>query len=182
VVSPIDILETLTPRQFAGFRAKLGGGSGFQSAQFRQIEAALGRRDRRMYEYFPEGGEERARIEQAMFRPSLFDSLLRYLAAHDYPIPPGLLCRDVSRPAEPSAELRNVLVRVYLEDGSAAQICERFAEIDQGMQEWRYRHVSMTERIIGGKPGTGGSSGVSYLRKSLFTPMFPDLWAVKSEL
>jgi tryptophan 2,3-dioxygenase len=182
VMSPIDVLATLTPQQFAGFRAKLGSASGFQSAQFREIEAMLGRRDPRMYDYFPHGSLERARIEAAMARPSLFASLLGYLASQGYPVPPELLDQDVSLPLEPSAALQDVLLRVYLENGTPAQVCEGFVEIDQGIQEWRYRHVALAERIIGGKPGTGGSSGVSYLRRTLFQPMFPDLWAVRSQL
>ncbi len=182
VVNPIDVLETLTPRQFGGFRAKLGSGSGFQSAQFRQIEAVLGRRDRRMYEYYPPRSDERARIEAAMRRSSVYDSLLRYLAEQGYPVPHLCLDRDVSQPFDSSADMQDVLLRVYLDDGIGAQICERLIEIDQGMQEWRYRHVSMVQRIIGGKPGTGGSSGASYLRATLFRPMFPDLWAVRSAL
>jgi tryptophan 2,3-dioxygenase len=182
VVSPMDVLETLTPRQFGGFRPVLGNGSGFQSAQFREIEAVLGRRDRRMYEYFGEGSDERARIEAAMNRPSMYDSLLRFLALNGYPVPADWLHRDVSQPLLPSTELQSVLTGVYRDDDVAAQICELLVEIDQGVQEWRYRHVSLVSRMIGDKPGTGGSSGASYLRSTLFRPVFPDLWAVRSAL
>jgi tryptophan 2,3-dioxygenase len=182
VMTPLDVLATLTPQQFAGFRAKLGSASGFQSAQFREIEAILGRRDPRMYDYFPHGSRERALIEAATTRPSLFASLLGFLALQGYAVPPQVLDHDVSQPLEPSAALQDVLLQVYLEDGAAAQVCEGFVEIDQAIQEWRYRHVALVERIIGGKPGTGGSSGVSYLRRTLFQPMFPDLWAVRSQL
>ncbi|HEX6472274.1 MAG TPA: tryptophan 2,3-dioxygenase family protein [Streptosporangiaceae bacterium] len=182
VVSPMDVLETLTPRQFSGFRPALGSGSGFQSAQFREIEAVLGRRDRRMYEYFGEGSDERARIEAAMNRPSMYDSLLRFLALNGYPVPGDWLHRDVSQPLLPATELQNVLLRVYRDDGVAAQICELLVEVDQGVQEWRYRHVSLVSRMIGDKRGTGGSSGASYLRSTLFRPVFPDLWAVRGAL
>lgn len=182
VVSPTGVLETLTPRQFNSFRDKLGQGSGAQSAQFREIEAVLGRRDRHMYEYFAAGSEERARIEDAVHRPSVFDSLLVLLTLHGYAVPTDLLHRDVSLPLEPSAELQEVLLRVYLDDGVAAQICDRLVELDQCVQEWRYRHVSLVTRIIGGKPGTGGSPGASYLRTTLFSQLFPDLWEVRSKL
>jgi tryptophan 2,3-dioxygenase len=179
---PLDVLTTLTPVQFHRFRAELGTASGFQSAQFRELEAVLGRRDRRMVAYYRRGSEERARIEAAMNRPSLFDSLLGFLARHGYPVPRDRLERDVSRPLEPSPALQRVLLRTYRDEGIAAQVCERMVELDQGLQEWRYRHLCLAERLIGGKPGTGGSSGASYLRGTLFTPMFPDLWAVRSAL
>jgi len=182
LTSPIDVMDTLTPAQFSRFRAKLGTGSGAQSRQFREIEALLGRRDRRAVECFAFGTEERTRIEAAMARPSVFDSLLRYLVVRGYPVPDQLLYRDVSQTLESSVHLQRVLATVYHDDGGSAQVCERLVEIDQRMQEWRYRHVSMVERIIGHKPGTGGSSGASYLRTTLTKPMFPDLWAMRNQL
>jgi tryptophan 2,3-dioxygenase len=117
-----------------------------------------------------------------MARPSVFDSLLRYLVARGYPVPDQLRYRDVAQPLESSVQLQRVLATVYHDDGGPAQVCERLVEIDQRMQEWRYRHVSMVERIIGQKPGTGGSSGASYLRTTLAKPMFPDLWVMRSKL
>jgi tryptophan 2,3-dioxygenase len=182
VVSPINVLDTLTPRQFTRFRDKLGTASGHQSAQFREIEAFFGRRDKWMLEGIPEAGEERARIDAAMARPSLFDSFLRYLYVHGYPVPEERLLRDFSKQPEPSLEIQAVLARVYHDDDGVAQLCDRLVELDQCMREWRYRHVSMVDRIIGGKTGTGGSAGASYLHKTLFRPMFPDLWAVLSRL
>jgi tryptophan 2,3-dioxygenase len=182
LVAPAGVLETLTSRQFNSFRDALGNGSGAQSAQFREIEAVLGRRDPRMLEHFPVGSAERAGIEAAMARPSVFDSFLRYLVMHGYVVPYDLLHRDVSRPLEPSPELQETLLRVYVDDGGAAQICDRMVELDQGVQEWRYRHAAQAVRIIGAKPGTGGSSGASYLRTTLSLQMFPDLWDVRSRL
>jgi tryptophan 2,3-dioxygenase len=182
VVAPTGVLETLTPHQFTGFRAALGSGSGAQSAQFREIEAVLGRRDRHLYSAFAPGSEERARIEAAASRPSVFDSLLTFLSSHGYPVPTTLLRRDVSRPRAPSALLREVLLRVYLDEGVAAQICDGLVELDQGMQEWRYRHLQLVTRIIGDKPGTGGSAGASYLRATVFGRLFPDLWEVRGRL
>lgn len=180
--SPLDVLATLDPLQFHGFRPKLGTASGFQSAQFREIEAVLGRRDRRMVDYFPEGSQERARITQAMSRPSLFDALLSYLARQGYPVPAEVRERDVTQPLPSSAPLRRVLLRVYLDGGFPAQICERFLELDQVLRDWRYRHMSLAHRLLGGLPGTGGSAGVSYLRRTLAQPLFGDLWAIRSEL
>ncbi|GIH66573.1 MULTISPECIES: tryptophan 2,3-dioxygenase [Microbispora] len=181
VVAGIDTVETMTPFQFTAFRSRLGSASGFQSPQFREIEAMLGRRDRRILRVFPEGGEERRRIEAAMDRPSVFDSYLRYLATQGYRVPPGLLHRDVTRALEPSDELREVLRRVRRDDGYAARVGERLLNLDKGLQDWRYRHVKLVERVIGAKTGTGGSAGASYLYRTLSGLAFPDLWAVARE-
>jgi tryptophan 2,3-dioxygenase len=142
----------------------------------------LGRRDRHLYSSLAPGCAERARIEAAASRPSVFDSLLVFLATLGYPVPAALLNRDVSRWLEPSARLQDILLRVYLDDGVAAQICEGLVELDLGMQEWRYRHLRLVTRIIGGKPGTGGSSGAAHLRTTLFSRLFPDLWEVRDRL
>jgi tryptophan 2,3-dioxygenase len=172
----------MTPREFLGFRDRLDAASGFQSAQFRQLEAVLGRRDRRVLDHHPPDGPARARIAEAMGRPSLFDSFLRYLAIQGYAVPAAALSRDVGRPVEPSAEVQAVLLSVYRDDGGAAQVAERLVDLDEGVQEWRYRHVKMVERTIGTKAGTGGSPGAAYLRTTLSAPVFPDLWAIRSEL
>jgi tryptophan 2,3-dioxygenase len=181
-VAQIDVLETMTPRQFLGFRARLEAASGFQSAQFRELEAVLGRRDMRVFDHYDDPSEARTRLAAAMARPSLFDSFLRYLAAQGYGVPAAALERDVSRPLEPSDAVQRVLLAVYRADGEPAQVAERLVDLDEGMQEWRYRHVKMVERTIGSKPGTGGSPGVAYLRTTLSNPVFPDLWAIRSEL
>jgi tryptophan 2,3-dioxygenase len=179
VVAQIDVIETLSPHQFAAFRDCLGDSSGSQSSQFREIEAALGRRANWVFERYPEGSAERHRIESAMTRPCVFDSFVRYLFAHGYAVPLDRLHRDVSLPLAASEELQQVLLRIYQYDGAAAQICERLVDLDHGIQEWRYRHVKMVERMIGLKAGTGGSSGAAYLRETLFRPLFPDLAAVR---
>jgi tryptophan 2,3-dioxygenase len=182
VVAQIDVLETLTPRQFAGFRPRLESGSGFQSAQFRELETVLGRRDPRVLRHHEDDERARARIAAAMERPALFDSLLRYLAERGYDVPEGELTRDVTKPREPSAEVQRVLLDVYRAEGEEAQVCERLVDLDEGLQEWRYRHVKMVERTIGDKVGTGGSPGAAYLRTTLFSPAFPDLWAIRTEM
>ena len=179
VVAQIDVLETMTPSQFTSFRARLDASSGFQSAQFRELEAVLGRRDERVFAHYPEGGEQRKRISEAMSRPSLFDSFLAYLKASGYDVPCD---RVVTRPVEPSEDLQAILLDMYRDDGGPSVVAECLVDFDEGMQEWRYRHVKMVERTIGDKTGTGGSSGATYLRTTLFQPMFPDLWAVRSHL
>jgi tryptophan 2,3-dioxygenase len=174
IVGQLDVLETMTPRQFAAFRPELGGSSGFQSEQFRELEAVLGRRD-----VDPAGHPGTA---AALQRPSVFDSLLHYLAADGWDVPPPALERDPREPwrgGDPS--ILELLAAVYERDDSpAAEVCEALVDIDEGVQEWRYRHVKMVERIIGAKVGTGGSSGAEYLRRTLFRPAFPDLWEVRS--
>jgi tryptophan 2,3-dioxygenase len=182
LVGQMDVLETLTPRQFAAFRDRLGPASGFQSAQFRELEAVLGARDRRVVALHPEGSEARAAIEAAMARPALFDSLLVFLASEGYAVPRSVAERDASAPYAGDDGVQEMLLSVYNDEGLGAQVCERLVDLDEGVQEWRYRHVKMIERTIGGKAGTGGSSGAEFLARTLFRPSFPDLWAVRSRL
>ena len=182
VVAQIDVIETLTPTEFLAFRDRLESASGFQSAQFRELEAVLGRRDRRVLRHYPPGSESARRIEAAFERPSLYDSFVRYLAARGYDVPRERLERDVTQPVEESEGLRRAVLAAYRDDGEEAQVCERMVDLDEGFQEWRYRHVKMVERTIGDKMGTGGSPGARYLRSTLSQPLFPDLWAVRSEL
>ena len=173
IVGQLDVLETMTPRQFAAFRPQLGGSSGFQSEQFRELEAVLGRRD------LDPGGH--AGTAAALTRRSVFDSLLSYLAATGYDIPPPALERDPSEPwRSGDPDVQRVLTEVYADDtGAPTEVCEALVDIDEGIQEWRYRHVKMVERIIGARMGTGGSAGAEYLRSTLFRPAFPDLWEVR---
>jgi tryptophan 2,3-dioxygenase len=181
-VAQIDVLETMTPREFTGFRGRLEASSGFQSAQFRELEALLGRRDGRMLAAYEKDPEATARISEGMRVPALFDSFLRYLAQAGYSIPTEALERDTSEAWTPSKDVQAVLLHVYADNGDAAQLAERLVDFDEGLQEWRYRHVKMVERTIGDKAGTGGSPGAAYLRSTLFRPMFPDLWDVRSSL
>ena len=182
VVQQLDVIETMTPVQFLSFRERLESSSGFQSGQFRELEAILGRRDMDAADRYPPGSPARERIGDAMARPSLLDSFLRYLAAQGFGVPRAALERDVTQPMAASEAVQDVLVDVYRVDGPEAQVCERLVDVDEGVQEWRYRHVKMVERTIGDKAGTGGSSGAAYLRTTLFDAAFPDLWAVRRRL
>ncbi|MEO8247324.1 MAG: tryptophan 2,3-dioxygenase family protein [Chloroflexota bacterium] len=179
VVSQIDVLETMAPHHFTSFRTRLDASSGFQSAQFRELEAVLGRRDARVTVHYPADSEARARIGAAMARPSVFDSFLAYLRTAGHDVPSG---RDVTQPLEASEAIQAVLRQVYAADGEEANVAESLVDLDEGLQEWRYRHVKMVERTIGDKAGTGGSPGATYLRSTLFQPLFPDLWAVRGDL
>jgi tryptophan 2,3-dioxygenase len=182
VVAQIDVLETMTPSQFSSFRMRLESASGFQSSQFRELEAVLGRRDEAALDAYAEDSPARAQIAAAMGRRSVFDSFLRYLVTQGFDVPADALARDVTLPPEPHAGVQAAVLDAYRRDGEAAQVAERLVDLDEGIQEWRYRHVKMVERTIGDKAGTGGSSGAQYLRTTLHRPMFPDLWAVRSEL
>ncbi|MGB4706299.1 MAG: tryptophan 2,3-dioxygenase family protein [Aquiluna sp.] len=189
-VSQLDILETMTPLQFNSFRERLQSASGFQSAQFREFEAVLGRRDQAgagadsksgmgMAEHLIPGSSARQRVEAAMARRSVWDSALHFFNSRK-PIPEELLDRDVTKGWEPHEGLQEVLIELHREDAEASMIGEALVDLDEGLQEWRYRHVKMVERTIGHKIGSGGSSGAGYLASTLFNPVFPDLWAIRS--
>jgi len=191
-VAQIDILETMTPLQFNSFRGFLQSASGFQSAQFREFEAVLGRRDvagadaektsgMGMAEHLIDGSSARLRVEAAMRRPALWDSALSYLASRNHAVPKDLLTRDVSVGYHSDERVQEMLLDVHRNDADAAAVCERLVDLDEGLQEWRYRHVKMVERTIGRKTGSGGSPGVDYLAATLFRPVFADLWVIRSK-
>ena len=182
VVAQLDVIETMTPVQFLAFRERLESASGFQSGQFRELEAILGRRDPGVLRAYHEGSVDHERVRAAMERPSLYDSFLRYLAAKGYEIPAEVLERDVTQPVAESEGVQRALLRVYGDDAAPAGVAERMVDFDEGLMEWRYHHVKMVERTIGSRPGTGGSPGAAYLRETLHKPFFPDLWAVRAEL
>lgn len=177
-VSQVDILETMTPLQFNSFRNRLGASSGFQSAQFREVEALLGRRDSRAAAHLLP--HDRARVEAHMSRRSIWDSMLRYINSRGFAIASEILDRDPSIPYESDPRVHEALIALHKSDAEAALVCERLVDIDEGLQEWRYRHVKMVERTIGHKIGTGGSSGADYLISTLFRPVFPDLWEIRN--
>jgi len=182
LVAQVDILETMTPLEFLTFRNRLAAASGFQSDQFRQIEFVLGAKSRASIERFGAGTRARQALEARWAAPTLWDAFLQYLKREGYDIPEAHLSRDVLAPVEPSAEIQQVLIDLYRKDPRNSELCERLVDLDEGMQEWRYRHVKMVERTIGAKPGTGGSSGAEYLRTTLAKPAFPDLWAIRASL
>lgn len=177
-VTQIDILETMTPLQFNSFRGYLSSSSGFQSAQFRKVEAILGRRDSKMAGHLPVEMQEE--IKAITESNSIWDSFICYVARRGYFIPVSVLDRPVSTAYESNVEVQDSLLELHRTDPEAAMVAERLIDIDEGIQEWRYRHVKMVERTIGAKMGTGGSSGVQYLASTLFSPVFKDLWEIRS--
>jgi tryptophan 2,3-dioxygenase len=182
MVAQIDILETMTPLEFLSFRHRLESASGFQSHQFRELEFVLGHKRRAVLVHYPEDTAARRQLERRYQQPTLWDAFLHYLAANGYPVPPELLARDVTQPTPSSLEVQKILVDIYRHDPVRAPVCERLVDFDEGVQEWRYRHIKMVERTIGTKQGTGGSAGVGYLQTTLLKPAFPDLWAIRTEL
>jgi tryptophan 2,3-dioxygenase len=166
MVAQLDILETMTPLEFLSFRARLEAASGFQSDQFRQIEFVLGLQSEQAINRFPEGGRARAALERRSHESTLWDAFLQYLRREGYQF----------------EDLQPTLIVIYKNDPKNAGLCERLVDLDEGIQEWRYRHVKMVERTIGARPGTGGSAGAAYLRETVGRPLFPDLWAIRSQL
>ena len=175
LVAQIDVLETMTPMSFNSFRERLDAASGFQSRQFRELEFLLGHRRADL-------AEPHAALKAALSEPTVFDAFLRYLVHQGHAVPRETLLRDVRQPIQASGAVQDALLEAYRANSFAAQVCERLVDFDEGLQEWRYRHVKMVERTIGAKPGTGGSSGAAYLRDTLFKPLFPDLWEIRSRL
>jgi tryptophan 2,3-dioxygenase len=181
MVGQLDVLETMTPMEFLSFRDFLGSSSGFQSAQFRQLEFVLGLKRQMHVDRF-EGTDEHARLLERFHEPSLWARFLALLDRRGFSVPPEVLGRDASAATEPDDGVQDALVAAYRQDVELVEFCEMLTDLDEGLQEWRYRHVMMVMRTIGTKMGTGGSAGADYLRSTLFQPMFPDLWAIRTRL
>src|SRR5262245_54435701 len=182
LVAQLDVLETMTPLEFLTFRARLESGSGFQSNQFRQLEFLLGAKRPDALARYAEGTEGRRVLERRYHAPTVWDAFLQYIAREGYPVPASHLSRNHTQMVEPSPEIQDILVSVYRNDVKNTELCERLVDLDEGIAEWRYRHVRMVERTIGTKPGTGGSSGAAYLRTTVGRNLFPDLWAIRTRL
>lgn len=182
LVGQLDVLETMTPMSFSSFRDRLDTASGFQSVQFREIEFLFGYKRPQVLRHIPEGSEARAVLETRLAEPSLMDGLYRLLQSRGIRVPSDLLERDMRQTVEPNEALQDELYRVYQEQPDLVILFELMLDCDEGIQEWRYRHVKLVERTIGAKHGTGGSAGVEFLKQSLFKPLFPDLWALRHRM
>ncbi|KAF0203818.1 MAG: hypothetical protein FD170_891 [Bacteroidetes bacterium] len=180
LVHQVDILETMTPLEFLSFRDYLETASGFQSYQWRELEFKLGLKSEIHIYRFPEGTDIRKKLQQRFDAPSLWHNFMVSLKLTGYDIPADVLNRPHNSSTTPSEEVQQILLQIYKTNAPLAGFCELLVDLDEGIQEWRYRHVKMVERTIGYKKGTGGSAGVDYLKKSLFTPLFPDLWEIRS--
>jgi tryptophan 2,3-dioxygenase len=169
-----DVLATLTPVDYLKFRDVLGTSSGFQSAQFREIEFRLGLKEPNFVNHYAQGSDERARLEQALLEPSLRE------AGHGALERAGFDLKDHSLPALSAAWLK-----VYRDADrwfDLYELAEKLVDIDDALAAWRHKHVLTVERIIGNKPGTGGSAGAPYLRRTLEKRVFPELWSLRTEL
>lgn len=179
LVSQVDILETMTPLSFASFRSRLDTSSGFQSWQFREVEFLLGAKRPDMMKHH-EDPQVLVRLQQRLEQTSLYDDFFYFLHLNKYTIPEALLKRDWTQANVECTDVQPILIDIYKNDPTLTAVCESFVDLDEGLQEWRYRHVKMVERTIGFKHGTGGSPGAPYLRGTLFKPLFPDLWSIRT--
>jgi tryptophan 2,3-dioxygenase len=179
------VLETLTPSEYHGFRHALGPASGFQSEQYRTIEFLLGNKNADTLAVFAHDPEKFARLNAALHAPSLYDQFLAYLARHGHAVPDSCLSRDFSEPHTRKAELVSVFKHIYQAPQKywdAYHCCEQFVDVEVAFQLWRFRHMKTVERIIGYKRGTGGSSGVAFLKQALDLTFFPELFEVRTEI
>lgn len=181
LVEQVDIVETLTPMSFGSFRDRLDTASGFQSAQFREVEFFLGYKRAEMLKHQPDPAA-RERLERRLREPSIVDALYQFLEQHGVTIPDEVKTKDVMLPTVANEAVEEGLHQLYVSRRDMEVLFELMTDFDEGLQEWRYRHIKLVERTIGSKRGTGGSLGVEFLKKSLFLPVFPDLWAIRHRL
>jgi len=180
-----SVLATLTPTEYAQFRGELGKSSGFQSQQYRLLEFLLGNKNAAMVAVFAHDEALQTELREALEAPSLYDEFLMFLARRGYPIPSGEISRDWSVPHVLNDALVDVFTDVYRhsdQQWDVYEACEELVDIEDTFQTWRFRHLKTVERIIGFKPGTGGSSGVSFLQRALSLTFFPELYAVRTRI
>lgn len=181
LVAQLDVLETMTPMSFSAFRERLDTASGFQSYQFREFEFVMGFKRPEMLRYAV-GADAKAALERRLRERSLMDHFYDFLAHQGVAIPRELLDKPVETANQPNEAIQAALLRLYTTRPELAILFESMTDLDEGFQEWKYRHVKLVERTIGNKKGTGGSLGVEFLKQSLFKPIFPDLWAIRHAL
>jgi tryptophan 2,3-dioxygenase len=180
-----DVLSTMTPSEYSTLRPYLGSSSGFQSYQYRELEFILGNKKPVMLKAHSHRPELHALVLQALQAPSLYDEAIRLLARKGFAIDPADVERDWSEPRAFSDSLTRAWLDVYRNPEGhwdLYQLAEEFVDLEDAFRQWRFRHVTTVERIIGFKPGTGGTAGVAYLRKMLDVVLFPELWKVRTDL
>jgi tryptophan 2,3-dioxygenase len=180
-----DVLRTMTPSEYTHFRSALGQSSGFQSFQYRQIEYMVGNRNRAMLGPHSHRPEKAALLEAELARPSLYDEALRCLARSGIAVPEAVLGRDVSEPYrldEGVVEAWGVVYRDPAGHWTLYELAEKLVDFEDYFRRWRFNHVTTVERVIGFKRGTGGTGGVSYLKRMLEVELFPELWRVRTTL
>lgn len=180
-----SVLATLTPAEYSQFRGMLGHSSGFQSLQYRLMEFMLGNKNSGMLAVFRHDPAAERRLTEVLQAPSVYDEFLRFLSRRGYPVPQRLLERDWSEPHTIDEDLVEVFRGVYADpqrNWDVYETCEELIDIEDNFQTWRFRHMKTVERIIGYKRGTGGSTGVAFLKRALDLTFFPELWAVRTEI
>jgi tryptophan 2,3-dioxygenase len=180
-----SVLATLTPAEYTEFRDSLGSSSGFQSAQYRAVEFLLGNKNAAMLGLFEHDPRAHAELTELLDRPSVYDEFLRLLDRRGHPVPRAVLDRDVRRAHVFCPELVDVLTHIYADTEhlwDVYETCEQLVDIEDNFQLWRFRHLKTVQRMIGGKTGTGGSSGVPFLRRALELTFFPELYAVRNTI
>lgn len=179
------VLATLTPSEYGEIRPFLASSSGFQSAQYREVEFLLGNKSAEMVKVFTHDPGARADLDALLHEPSLYDEFLAYLSRRGYDVPPELLDRDWTRPHVMNDALVDVFAGVYAaphDHWGVYETCEELVDVEDNFQEWRFRHLQVVQRTIGHKPGTGGSSGVDFLRRALDLTFFPELYEVRTRI
>ncbi len=182
LVQQVDILETMTPSSFSSFRDRLETASGFQSVQFREIEFVLGYKRESTLKYVRPDFPGCDRLQQLLRERTVIDHFYDFLATRGAQVPEELKNRDLTQPNGPNEQLQKEILRLYKTSPELSILFELMTDFDEGLQEWRYRHIKLVERTIGAKKGTGGSPGVPFLKESLFKPIFHDLWAIRHEM
>ena len=185
LINQWSVLATLTPNEYAAFRDALGSASGFQSPQYRLLEFTLGRKDRAVLARFSHHLEYYRQLRTALERPSLYDEFLRYLYRVGHRVPEARVERDWTQTYEHHAGVVEVLQTIYQHPDqywAAYEVSERLVDIEINFQSWRFHHMKTVERIIGGKAGTGGTSGVKFLQQALDTTFFPELVEVRGKI
>jgi len=185
IIQGWDVLSTLTPAEYMEFRSSLANASGFQSYQYRMIEFALGYKTKHVLKIYEKDEELLDVLTHAFHQPGLYDVAIRKLARSGFSIDDSILNRDVSTPYEPNDSVLEAWKTVYRDVDTyweLYQLAEKLVDIEDWLQQWRFRHMKTVERIIGFKQGTGGSSGVHYLKKVLDQYFFPELWTLRTEL
>src|SRR3954468_23100951 len=181
-VGQIDILETRTPSSFSSFRDRLETASGFQSVQFRELEFLLGYKRASAMAHVKPDFPGYDRLQARVNERTVIDHFYAFLETRGAKIPDALKNRDVTQPNEPNEEVQAEILKLYQRSPEVSILFELMTDFDEGLQEWRYRHIKLVERTIGAKHGTGGSPGVPFLKQSLFKPIFHDLWAIRHEM
>lgn len=180
-----DVLATLTPSEYTQFRDVLGSGSGFQSVQYRVVEFLLGNKDERMIGVHKHDPAAVAELERAIMEPGVYEEFLNFLARKGYAVPAEVLDRNPRLPYEGHDGVVEVLKEIYTspeQHWEAYEMAEKLVDVGEQFSLWRFRHMKVVERIIGYKTGTGGSSGVAFLRKMIDHRFFPELWTVRTHL